>query len=401
MHGDASSSSATSSTRSRLGEYAHKAVGSDDLFAAAYDKDGAVAVAVDARRHRLATARTPSPRRPTAAGSSAARTRDSITIGSTTLKSKGKTDALLIKLAADGDLEWVKSFGGRYDDTIMQVAVDGNGNIYVAGHFADISDWGGTPLKAHGGSDNDIVLAKYDVNGDHVWSQNFGNVFNDVAGGLSVDPAGNITIVGSFENKGTISFGDGDDHTLARRGRRVRRAVHDRRQARVGAHVRRRARRRRVGRRVGRRRQHRDDRLVRGHRRFRQGRGRRARATRTCSRSSSTRRATSCGSRRGATTITTRRAAVALDDKGNAVVVGAFGSSSSSSDPPIEGKRPENDPVLSKAPKPDVAVVKLDAVITSITGNGSLRTAFLARSGLSGVGGGVKDGVRLPTLKEN
>ena len=30
-------------------------------------------------------------------------------------------------------------------------------------------------LTAHGGSDNDVVLAKYDANGDHLWSQAFGN----------------------------------------------------------------------------------------------------------------------------------------------------------------------------------------------------------------------------------
>jgi hypothetical protein len=77
--------------------------------------------------------------------------------------------------------------------------------------FRDTADWGGKPLIAHGGSDNDIVLAKYDVNGDHVWSQGFGNAFNDVAGGLTVDPAGNITMVGSFDK--SISFGDGDSHT--------------------------------------------------------------------------------------------------------------------------------------------------------------------------------------------
>jgi hypothetical protein len=120
---------------------------------------------------------------------------------------------MLIKLADNGDLEWVKQFGGRYNDTISHLAVDARGNIYVQGVFRDTADWGGKPLTAHGGSDNDIVLAKYDVNGDHVWSQGFGNAFNDVAGGLTVDPAGNITMVGSFDK--SVSFGPGDDHTSA------------------------------------------------------------------------------------------------------------------------------------------------------------------------------------------
>jgi hypothetical protein len=136
---------------------------------------------------------------------------EAIDVGTQHLKSKGRTDGLLVKLAATGDVEWAKTFGGRYDDTILHVAADANGNVYVQGHFKDTSDWGGKPLVAAGGSDNDIVLAKYDTNGDHVWSQRFGNQFNDVAGGIAVDPAGNITMVGSFDK--SISFGPGDDHT--------------------------------------------------------------------------------------------------------------------------------------------------------------------------------------------
>ena len=154
--------------------------------------------------------------------------------GQTNIKSKGGTDAILIKLAAGGDTEWVKQFGGRYDDTILHLAVDANGNIFVQGVFKDVADWGGEPLKAGGGSDNDVVLAKYDTNGDHVWSQRFGNAFNEVAGGVAVDPAGNVTIAGSFENKGSISFGEKRRSRLARRGRHLRRAVRRRRQAASG-----------------------------------------------------------------------------------------------------------------------------------------------------------------------
>src|SRR5438067_66427 len=46
---------------------------------------------------------------------------DAITIGATTIKAKGQTDALLVKLAPTGDIEWIKSFGGRYKDTILWV----------------------------------------------------------------------------------------------------------------------------------------------------------------------------------------------------------------------------------------------------------------------------------------
>jgi hypothetical protein len=196
----------------KLGGYTHKAIGSDDLFAAQLDPSGDVTwlwtlggIDSDGANAVAAT-----PDGGWVIGGSYS---DGIEITPTLkIKSKGRTDALLVKLAATGNVEWVKSFGGRYDDTILHVAADANGNIYVQGHFKDTSDWGGPkPLVAAGGSDNDIVLAKYDANGDYVWAQRFGNQFNDVAGGIAVDPAGHITMVGSFDK--SISFGAGDDHT--------------------------------------------------------------------------------------------------------------------------------------------------------------------------------------------
>ncbi|HEY3803744.1 MAG TPA: SBBP repeat-containing protein [Kofleriaceae bacterium] len=196
----------------QIGEFDHKSFGSDDLFAVCFDLDGNpqwvwTLGGIDSDGANAVAA---TPDGGWIIGGSYS---DSISVGNINLKSKGQTDALLVKLAPSGDIEWIKSFGGRYKDTILHVAVDANGNIYIAGHFADVADFGGKPLTAHGGSDNDIVLAKYDRNGDHVWSENFGNEFNDVAGGIAVDPAGNITLVGSFENKGPISFGSGDEHT--------------------------------------------------------------------------------------------------------------------------------------------------------------------------------------------
>ncbi|MGE5184404.1 MAG: hypothetical protein ACM31C_20180 [Acidobacteriota bacterium] len=193
-----------------IGEFHHKAVNSDDLFVVAFDPSGTVQWmwtlgGIDSDG---ANAIAAAPDGGWVIGGSYT---DAIDLGTTHLKSKGHTDGLLVKLAATGDVQWAKSFGGRYDDTILHVATDANGNIYVQGHFRDTSDWGGAkPLVAAGGSDNDIVLAKYDANGDHVWSQRFGNAFNDVAGGVAVDPAGHITMVGSFDK--SISFGPGDDH---------------------------------------------------------------------------------------------------------------------------------------------------------------------------------------------
>jgi hypothetical protein len=195
-----------------LGELKHPAAGSDDLFVAAFDRAGEpqwlwTAGGIDSDG---ANAIAAAPDGGWLVGGSFSQ---SVELQGTTLTSRGGTDAMLVKLASNGDLEWVKQFGGRYNDTITHLATDARGNVYIQGVFRDTADWGGVPLVAHGGSDNDVVLAKYDVNGDHLWSAGFGNAFNDVAGGLAVDPAGNITMAGSFDK--TISFGPGDDHRSA------------------------------------------------------------------------------------------------------------------------------------------------------------------------------------------
>lgn len=191
----------------KIGDFTKKSAGSEDMFVAAFDTKGEpqwlwTAGGIDSDGLNSIAA---APDGGWVLGGSFT---DSFDIQGIHLKSKGRTDAVLIKMKATGDTEWVKTFGGRYEDTILHVAADGNNNIIVQGHLRDVSDWGGKPLTAAGGSDNDIVLAKYDANGDHVWSHNYGNAFNDVAGGVAVDPSGAIVMTGSFDK--TVTFGEGD-----------------------------------------------------------------------------------------------------------------------------------------------------------------------------------------------
>jgi len=195
----------------KLGNVPEQSAGSEDLFVASFDPAGAVRWVWRAGGKDSDGANTvvPAPDGGWIIGGSYTST---ATFGTVELKSKGGTDAFLLKLDASGALEWVKSFGGRYPDRVKHVGVDAQGNIYVQGEFRDTAEWGGPkPLVAAGGADFDIVLAKYDLNGDHKWSQRFGSQFDEHAAGLAVDPAGNVTMTGAFRK--TISFGDGDEHT--------------------------------------------------------------------------------------------------------------------------------------------------------------------------------------------
>ena len=211
-----------------------------------------------------------------------------------------------------------------------------------------------------GGAATDIVLAKYDLNGDHVWSKRFGNAFNEVAGGLAVDPAGNVTMAGSFENKGSISFGDKDDHvSLGEADVYVARFSGDGKlqwaktfggeRIDVGYDV-------AVD--------QNGNAIVTGWFEGTVDFGKNGTvSTKNLNKDVFVVKLNAKGETLWLTTFGDKDhdqgRAVAVDDKGNAYVTGLYRFKLSLVEPPVEQKIDLNDPVLSKAPKPDVFVIKL------------------------------------------
>lgn len=188
----------------------NKAANSDDVFVAALDTKGEAQWLFTAGGSDSdgANAVAATPDGGWVVGGSFAA---SATFGATTLTSRGGTDAMLVKLSAGGVVEWVKQYGGADNDSVANLAVDAQGNIYVQGMQRAKGNWGGEELAGPTQSAyNDIVLAKYDSNGDHKWSKRFGDGLEEDAGGITVDPAGNVTMTGGF--KRSISFGEGDQH---------------------------------------------------------------------------------------------------------------------------------------------------------------------------------------------
>jgi fibronectin type 3 domain-containing protein len=98
---------------------------------------------------------------------------------------------------------WAKRFGGSGSESGLAVALDGSGNIFVAGYFQGLADFGGGILTSSGGYD--VVLAKYSSSGAHLWSKRFGGSGNEQVSSIALDPAGNILVAGSFY--GTGNFG--------------------------------------------------------------------------------------------------------------------------------------------------------------------------------------------------
>jgi hypothetical protein len=130
-----------------------------------------------------------------------------IDFGGGALTNAGVDDIFLAKFDSNGNHLWSKRFGGSGDDRGYSVSVDSSGNVYITGYFMSSTiDFGGGALTNAGYAD--IFLAKFDSNGNHLWSKRFGGSSSDIGSSVSVDSSGNVYITGYFGSS-TIGFGGG------------------------------------------------------------------------------------------------------------------------------------------------------------------------------------------------
>ena len=120
-----------------------------------------------------------------------------------TLDPNDYRDAFVARYSATGTPLWSRRLGADADDKGNAVAVDGAGNVIVAGTVENYVDFGdGVVTGTEGGFD--AFVAKYAAaDGHHLWSRRFGTSGIEGAYGVASDAAGNVLAVGDFEN--TIS----------------------------------------------------------------------------------------------------------------------------------------------------------------------------------------------------
>ncbi|WP_437302432.1 hypothetical protein [Sorangium sp. So ce388] len=105
--------------------------------------------------------------------------------------------------------QWAMPFGDA-DTTLGGIAADRDGTLWLAGGFkGDLSVAGGAVLRA-GGTGQDVFVAHLEHDGNHLWSERFGNAENDAA--THVHEATSIAlgddsvyVAGDFT--GTLAFG--------------------------------------------------------------------------------------------------------------------------------------------------------------------------------------------------
>lgn len=130
----------------------------------------------------------------------------SMDLGAGALVSAGKTDVFIAKWNPAGQLQWAKRFGNANDQNVRDIAVDPQSNVYITGSFLGQIDFGGGALIQDGCCFEDVYLAKFDTNGTHLWSKDFGDTGWQKSYAIAADANG-VVISGSFQQ--LVDFGGG------------------------------------------------------------------------------------------------------------------------------------------------------------------------------------------------
>lgn len=114
-------------------------------------------------------------------------------------------DVWVAKLSLAGDARWAVSIGGLGEERGGPIVADSAGDLYVAGTFNDTLTLGSTTLTSRGGAD--VFLAKLrGVDGSVVWATSLGSAGEDNVATLVLDGAGSLalaaTVAGELEPGG-------------------------------------------------------------------------------------------------------------------------------------------------------------------------------------------------------
>lgn len=136
-------------------------------------------------------------------------TNGDISFDSDTAHQAGFLTSFIVKFDSLGNTLWVRT-GGDDLASINEVnlATDSIGNTFMVGDFTGDSIMFGSNVIHSVWATTDIFLVKYDPAGNVFWAKGIGDNFEDYSNTISTDPAGNISIAGSFGSQMLIIGSD-------------------------------------------------------------------------------------------------------------------------------------------------------------------------------------------------
>jgi hypothetical protein len=139
--------------------------------------------------------------------------------GDKSVANKGGSDVWIVKLNSDRQIQWQRTLGGTLNDQLgwRPVLVDELGNIYIGA--SSNSNAGGDKTENSYG-DFDFWLVKLDSDGETVWQKTLGGTGNEWMHDLQLDEEGSIYCIGTSTSgisgvKTEVSFG-GSDYWLVK-----------------------------------------------------------------------------------------------------------------------------------------------------------------------------------------
>ena len=126
--------------------------------------------------------------------------------GTYTLNAQSPQAPFINKLNGNGQFVWAKHMSGPIGGAGRAISLDSVGNIYATGYFSGTMDFDpnlGTYIFSSNGS-SDVYVSALNENGDFMWANSFGGIYNDNAHSISVDDNGSIVVTGEFYE--TVDF---------------------------------------------------------------------------------------------------------------------------------------------------------------------------------------------------
>lgn len=116
------------------------------------------------------------------------------------------TDMVLAKLDPSGEHLWHKTFGAEGSEVLTGVALDGADDIVLVGGSDGTVSLGGAPIVGDS-MHHKLVMAKLDASGEHIWSHGFTHHADDGVSDIRADSTGAVLLSGSFNTP--LDFGGG------------------------------------------------------------------------------------------------------------------------------------------------------------------------------------------------
>ena len=136
------------------------------------------------------------------------------------LSSAGGLDIFMVRYQSGGGFRWAKRLGGTIAEEIVDLALDGNGNVYLHGSYTGTPDFDPGPGTAllPSGLNYDLFVAVYDAQGNYLYANTHGGTSTDGGGGIAVDAAGRIAYIGTIRELADLDPSMATDWRLAMGG---------------------------------------------------------------------------------------------------------------------------------------------------------------------------------------